>query len=430
MMGGSQSVTPEVEAEAPGGVGPLEENSVGPVPGEQQEAIASPTVAPSLVEVTSEEAIGERAAPAAASSGEVLFRPPDREVASPTDSEAWGHWRPIAIGDTDVPRITPVDPKQPPPLPGQRLTALHHALLLDMRRRIVEAAELGVHLIPSPWPGPLARPMWQSSWGLRDLWRISNFGSSQRVCSPDSMAPGFPRFPEGPQPPEVLPEPVHEEARRPKRFREVGTSTMDQEAAAEERLRLLLQGLRPVDVLGAIDRPGVAAKGAGRNDRRERECSISAMEYLQRLLIALRAFIGAKAGERPLLAMRESRLFEGPRFTRYRDERVAWGELTTSLRLRADAALQSKEASNARRAARDSRRRLKPKARAGPGGSTSDESSSTSISADEDLHGEGPEEAMRLRIAALTLDCRLWHCDTTNWTTVKQTPNKKKTLNH
>ena len=84
------------------------------------------------------------------------------------------------------------------------------------------------------------------------------------------------------------------------------------------------------------------------------------MGYLQKLLFALNAFIGAKAGERPLLAMNQSRLFEGLRFTRYKDERYAWGELTTSIRLRVDMALQSKEASIARRTARDARRRLKP----------------------------------------------------------------------
>ena len=102
MMGGSQSVTPEVEVEAPGGVGPLEANvaptstqvpaTEGPVAGDQQEASGSPTVGPSLAEVTLEEAAGEKEASAAASSGEVLFRHPDREVPSPTDSETWGPW--------------------------------------------------------------------------------------------------------------------------------------------------------------------------------------------------------------------------------------------------------------------------------------------------------------------------------------------------
>ena len=401
-MGGSQTSGPAIE---------------DPVGGE---ASVSPMVGPSPEEATVQEQMAQVKEP------------------SPTDSENWGHWCPIAadpvdIGDSDVPRITPVDTTQPPSIPGQRLTALHHALLFDMRRRIAEAAELGVHLYPGPgepmpqlshYYGPPADPS-----AIYDSLAMAGtigeayvaqhlgspaitrqiFGGSATLVRPSEYAAPtpwhsvLPRFPEGPHPPQVLPEPVQEEGRRPKRFREVATSTVDQDLAAEERLHLLLQGkglfewgLRPHDVLSAMDRLGVATKGAGgRNDRRERECSISAMGYLQRLLICLRAFINAKAGERPLLALHEPRLFEGPRFTRYRDERVAWGELTTSLRLRTDAALRSKEASNARRAARDSRRRLKPKARAGPGGSTSSDSSSTSVSADEDLHGEGPEEALR-----------------------------------
>ena len=71
--------------------------------------------------------------------GEVLFRHPDREVPSPTDSENWGHWRPIAadpveLGDSDVPRITPVDTTQPPSIPGQHLTALRCMRKLEANR--------------------------------------------------------------------------------------------------------------------------------------------------------------------------------------------------------------------------------------------------------------------------------------------------------
>ena len=271
-----------------------------------------------------------------------------------SDSENWGHWRPIAadpveLGDSDVPRITPVDTTQPPPIPGQHLTALHHALLFDMRRRIAEAAELGVHLYPEPgepmpqlshYYGPPADPssIYDSlamAGTIGEAYVVQQlgspaitrqiFGGSATLVRPSEYAVPtpwhsvLPRFPEGPHPPQVLPEPVQEEGRRPKRFREVATSTVDQDLAAEERLHLLLQGkglfewgLRPHDVLSAIDRLGAVTKGAGgRNDRRERECSISAMGYLQQLLICLRAFISAKAGERPLLALHEPRLFEG-----------------------------------------------------------------------------------------------------------------------
>ena len=102
------------------------------------------------------------------------------------------------------------------------------------------------------------------------------FGGSATLVRPSEYAAPtpwhsvLPRFPEGPHPPQVLPEPVQEEGRRPKRFREVATSTVDQDLAAEERLHLLLQGkglfewgLRPHDVLSAMDRLGVATKGAG-----------------------------------------------------------------------------------------------------------------------------------------------------------------------
>ena len=303
MMGGSQTSGPAIE---------------DPVGGE---ASVSPMVGPSPEEAT----VQEQMAPV--------------QEPSPTDSENWGHWRPIAadpvdIGDSDVPRITPVDTTQPPSIPGQRLTALHHALLFDMRRRIAEAAELGVHLYPGPgepmpqlshYYGPPADPS-----AIYDSLAMAGtigeayvaqhlgspaitrqiFGGSATLVRPSEYAAPtpwhsvLPRFPEGPHPPQVLPEPVQEEGRRPKRFREVATSTVDQDLAAEERLHLLLQGkglfewgLRPHDVLSAMDRLGVATKGAGgRNDRRERECSISAMGYLQRLLICLRAFINAKAG--------------------------------------------------------------------------------------------------------------------------------------
>ena len=101
-------------------------------------------------------------------------------------------------------------------------------------------------------------------------------GSQQRfpagttmTSRPSEFAPGTPTLPIIP----VFPE----EPRPPKRSKETGTMTEDQIAEAEDRLHLQLQGkslwqwgLRPVDVVSAIDRLGVTATGG--NLRSSREC--------------------------------------------------------------------------------------------------------------------------------------------------------------